>query len=425
MTKLRSLLFSVLTYLILSSLWATTAANLRAETICAGESCLGYDIDDACCDCRDSSWLERHGISISGLLWQSVNTNSRNPQNTPPPGAGNFPAGGWIYRGDEYMLNRLELFLSKPTNTEDCDWDIGGNIDLLYGTDYILLQSRGLETHGDFTGKWNSDNGVGLFGGGLQGLALPEAYLEVAYRNAQVKLGHFYHPLGFERYDPNANLIGNTLTYSGTFSQFAPVTGMQVDVQMNERLALTGGFHRGDANWEDNNDRLNGYGMVSWTSCDAMTELRYTFDIGAEDDAGVQDQYIHSIVWQQRFCEKWIYAINHQFGHVSGGAPGGGDATWYSFVNHLAYEVNDKLIVGMRYEWFDDVDGTRVFPAPGAGVWNEIDFGGTYRLTETIWLRPELRWDWFDADAGVASGPFKNGTRRSQFMASLSLFVFI
>ena len=36
-------------------------------------------------------------------------------------------------------------------------------------------------------------------------------------------------------------------------------------------------------------------------------------------------------------------------------------------------------------------------------------------------VRPEVRWDWFDADAGVGPGPFKNGTERSQFMAAVDL----
>ena len=64
-------------------------------------------------------------------------------------------------------------------------------------------------------------------------------------------------------------------------------------------------------------------------------------------------------------------------------------------------------------------------PAPGPGVWNAVAAGGTYKICPNLWLRPELRWDWFDADAGVGPGPFKDGTERSQFLASFSVFTFL
>lgn len=91
----------------------------------------------------------------------------------------------------------------------------------------------------------------------------------------------------------------------------------------------------------------------------------------------------------------------------------------------IGYQFNDQLHGGVRYEWFNDDDGTRVIPTPGSGAWNAITTGGTYKVTPKLWLRPELRWDWFDADSGVGPGPFKNGTKRDQFLASFSVFMFL
>jgi hypothetical protein len=103
-------------------------------------------------DCCSDGFLESLGIDISGYMQQSINTNSRNPTN-PPTGAGNWPGAGWTYRNDEYMLNRMYLSFSRTPDTSNGQWDIGGAVDVLYGTDYQFLQSRGLETHGDFTNK--------------------------------------------------------------------------------------------------------------------------------------------------------------------------------------------------------------------------------------------------------------------------------
>ena len=86
--------------------------------------------------------------------------------------------------------------------------------------------------------------------------------------------------------------------------------------------------------------------------------------------------------------------------------------------------MNEKTIVGVRYEWFDDTNGTAIFPPsinPGPGVWHELAFGGTYKYCPNLWLRPQIRWDWFDADPGVGPGPWGDGTERSRFIASFSV----
>ncbi len=375
---------------------------------------------DECCD----GLFERLGLDFSVYMQQSINTNSRNPTN-PPAGAGNWPGAGWTYRNDEYMFNRLYLTLLRKPNTENGQWGIGGEVDVLYGTDYQFLQSRGLETHNDNTNKWNSGQGSGLFGVGLMGVALPQAFLEVANENVSLKLGHFYHPLGFVRLDLSGAQIGNTGTYSLFYAEFLPVTGGMADIKVNDQMTITAGLHRGNGNWSDNNDKINGFGGVNWISEDGNTLIMYKGDVGAEDNAGINDQYIQSIVFERKFCERWAYIFQSDYGFVRNGVPGGGDANFYSIINMVGVQVNEKLHGGIRYELFDDVDGTRVVPAPGPGIWNAIAVGGTYKIHENLWLRPELRWDWFDADSGVGPGPFKNGTERSRFLASFSVFMFL
>jgi hypothetical protein len=34
-----------------------------------------------------------------------------------------------------------------------------------------------------------------------------------------------------------------------------------------------------------------------------------------------------------------------------------------------------------------------------------------------------IRWDWFDADAGVPAGPFANGAKRNQLTAAVDLII--
>ena len=366
---------------------------------------------------------DRFGIEANGMLWHSVNTNNRNPTNQ-PAGVGSAPGGLFLYRSDEYMLNWLGMSFSKAAKQNQAGWDFGGAAHFVFGTDYFSLQSRGLELEGDGSNKWNSDFGSGLIGG-LHGLALPELYGEATFRRWHFTFGKFFHSMGFSRYLPNLNSIGNTRSYSAIFGEFSTVTGLQANYQLTEQLTITSCVHQGDANWEDNNGKLSSYFGFDWTSEDGDTELRFIFDVGREDDAGLNDQYVHAIVYQRRFRENWLYLAHHNFGWIANGVGAGQNQDWYSLEQHLAYELSEKITVGMRYEFFADPDGVTVAPSPGKGTYHMLDVGGTYRMTESIWFRPELRWEWFDADGSVAApGPFGDGTQRSQFVGSFSMFVY-
>ena len=62
----------------------------------------------------------------------------------------------------------------------------------------------------------------------MMGLAMPQLYAELAYSDAKVKLGHFYHPGGFIGFDPVKGIMGNTNTYTLIYNSNLPVTGESV-----------------------------------------------------------------------------------------------------------------------------------------------------------------------------------------------------
>ena len=362
------------------------------------------------------------GITVGGHIQQGATTNSRNPTN-PPVGVGNFPATQWNYRNDEYMLNQILLTVGRETDTGGCGWDVGGDIDLVYGTDYIFLQSRGLETRGDLTNRWNSASGAGFGDNGLMGLALPQMYLEVARDDLTAKMGHFYHPIGYIKRIPTENDYYST-TYGFTFSfeQFQ-VTGLNATWQLTDQVSIGGGFHRGMQNWEDNNGNLNGFGVLNWTSCDEKSSFSFVFDMGNEDDAGQALRYLQSIIFERELGDRWSYVFYSDFGFEQDAIAGGGTAYWYNVVQYLAYQINPCWTVGVRYEWFDDLDGFIVDPTPGPGVFQDLTFGLNYTPNDWLIVRPEVRWDWFDARSGVGPGPFKDGTERNQFMAAIDAII--
>jgi hypothetical protein len=383
---------------------------------------------NAACDapsCDPDPWklfgncsrLEQWGIGINGHLEQGITTNSRNPTN-PAAGVGNFPATQMNYRNDEYMFNSLYLTVERKTDTGDCSWDIGGHMDIMYGTNYQFLQSRGLETDRDFSNHWNSGSGSGFGGLGLMGLALPQLYLEAAYNDLTVQLGHFYLPVGYERQIATENTFySNSYGFTFAFETFQ-VVGLYANWKPTDGIQIGGGFHRGMGNWVDNNNDLSGFGAVTLAADDGSRSLSFQFSLGNEADVGTQTLYVQSLTFEQEIGDRWSYLVHSNFGFQENVLPGNQTAYWYNVVQEVSYKMNTCWTAGVRFEWFDDMDGYFVAPTPGPGTFYDLTLGLKYTPSTNWIIRPEIRWDSFDADSGVGPGPFGNGTKRNQFMAA-------
>ena len=180
----------------------------------------------------DCEHLTCHGISIRGWLDQSVTGNN---WGTPWNGTVSF-----VDR-EGYQMNQLYLLAEKATDTGGDGWDLGGRVDLLYGTDQRFTMARGLELERDLSGKWNS--------GPFYGLAMPQLYAEVAYNDLKIKFGHYYTIIGYEVVTSPDNFFishAYTMQYGEPFTH----TGFQATYQATDRLSVSAGLHRGWDNWE-------------------------------------------------------------------------------------------------------------------------------------------------------------------------------
>src|SRR5690606_27954143 len=110
-------------------------------------------------------------------------------------------------------------------------------------------QAVGLETR-DFYGDprgfnhWNSNNGTGIGGTGRLGLAMPQAYAEIAYDRLKVKVGHFYTIIGYEVVTAPDNFFYShayTMQYGEPFTH----TGALASYQLSYRVALNAGVVNG------------------------------------------------------------------------------------------------------------------------------------------------------------------------------------
>ena len=85
-------------------------------------------------------------------------------------------------------LNQAYLVFERSLADNSCP-SMGGRLDIVYGTDAFLAESKGFERAADGSVKWNGDN---------YGLAIPQAYGEIGNDQLSLKVGHFYTIVGYE-----------------------------------------------------------------------------------------------------------------------------------------------------------------------------------------------------------------------------------
>ncbi len=370
----------------------------------------------------DFPFLAKRRIEVRGWLDQSFTWNPDSP--------GNRFNGPVTFndRSNEYMLNQLYLITERVTDTEDRVFDLGGRIDLIYGTDHRFLMANGLEfetnADGSIEQTWNRDHR-------FYGVAMPQAYADLAWRDWVFRFGRFYTVVGHEVCTSPDNFF---LSHSYTTQYGEPFThtGMLAKWQLNDRLALSAGFHRGWDQWEDNNDKLGVLGGITWTSLDEDTSISLGIISSNEQPAGESTRNLVSFVFSQRLGERWKYVFQSDIAHEQNALLDGQDAEWYGLVNYLYYELNPCWSLGARYEWFSDDDGVRV---AGLGYpkgislntvpshWQEFSLGVNYTPNANVLVRSELRWDWVDPLVPVNDHPFDDYSDGSQFLWGTDLIL--
>lgn len=378
--------------------------------------------DDVCC----SQWF------FNGWLEQGFTGNPNSD------GGANGPAGtnGPLIFNDqanEYMLNQLYLSVGRKVNRDGCSWDIGGRVDVLFGTDYYFVQATGLETRDDNSQHWNSGNGPRNAGNaGLYGLALPQFYVEanVPWGNGlNLKAGHFYTIMGYESVMAPENFFYSH-SYMMQYGEPFTHTGMLASYETSPCMTWYGGIVRGWNTFEQPNGQVSFLGGFRWVSPHEATKLNFSIITGSEDPTGNNNRTTYSLVFQQQINQCWTYVLEHNLGTEENARLTTSNtlaqANWFGVSNYLYYTVDSCLDVGARFEWFGDPDNARVFGLSNdnlvsGGNYYELTFGANYHPTSWFVLRPELRYDWSDLSAPGITGAYNNGTSKDQFTIGFDL----
>lgn len=348
-----------------------------------------------------------------------------------------IPEPSKVERGSDgaskFQMNQLYLILGIDQERGG-NFSIGGRVDLLYGADYLYTSSIGLETksktwsgfpaetvYGAAT-KWNR-NSTGGFS--EYGLAMPQAYVELyapVLDGLSVKVGHYYSPVGYESVMSPSNFF-YTHSYSMLYGEAQTLTGVLANLKLNRNWSVIGGVDQGWNTWDDAADTVSWLSGLKWQNDCKTSSLAFTLMNGeqvvellpnADPNYRKGDMVNYSLVYQQKLTPALQYVFQHDFGYVQDGSYWINEgrqqfekANWYSIVNYLFYQINDKLAIGGRFEWFKDEGFSRYYSqatrlvyfgetfeqVQGDNMFN-VSLGLNWKPTTWITVRPEIRYDW-------------------------------
>lgn len=318
------------------------------------------------------------------------------------------------------VLNQLYMIVEKPLTATGSNWGIGGRLDFMYGYDFFLTQSNGVERRENGGQRWNAQ-------GQHYGLAMPQAYAEIGNQTFSVKVGHFYTIIGYEGV-PAINNFFYSKSYAYQFAGPFTHWGGLATWHVNDRVTLQGGLVNGWDSLDRDKDSATGLASIKYSAPNDFWSLSFAMVTGNEPSAVAtrfETRTRYSAIFTLHPAERWEYVFHHHYAYQNQGKLDGGTARWYGIDNYLYYALTEQLRAGLRFEWMRDEAGTRVGGnpvrdnpnlGPFAGSFYSVSVGLNYRPYPNVLIRPEVRADWFDGQRQ----PFNDGLNKNQVLAAIN-----
>ncbi|MCA9109965.1 MAG: porin [Planctomycetaceae bacterium] len=298
--------------------------------------------------------------------------------------------GGWTQWGytskstglfntnpDRFNNHQTWIYLEKAVDGSE-GIDFGGRVDVMYGTD-----SEDTQAFGNNPGNWDFMNGFD-YGAGY-GWAFPQAYLEAAYGDFSVKVGHFYTLLGYEVVTAPDNFFFShafTMYNSEAFTH----TGVLGTYSASDNVTVYGGWTAG---WDTGFDQFqDGSSFLGGFSVGLGEDVTFTYITTAGDFGAIGTGYSHSIVVDVALTDNLNYVFQSDLLHNEDipdpTLPVGTVNETIGVNQYLFYTITDRVAIGGRAEWWKN-DGNSV----GA-----LTAGVNIRPHANLVIRPELRYQW-------------------------------
>jgi len=345
-----------------------------------------------------------------------------------------------VLENNKGYLNQLDLTFERTIDVTQKQFDVGGKMDLVYGSDARFTPSSGLlDRQASFSQEAWFD--------------IHQLYLDFALpvgNGVRLRVGKFEF---FKILDPNASTFythpyeyGNGFPYT--------LTGISAQTSISPQMTIEGGISRGwDQTLRDNNSAaLDGFGRFAW---DINDKSRFTISAITGPEQFKDNVHFTTAVdatYEYTVSEPLLLLFDVVYGHQSGAQLGGfpgsnspsgipgarsiGGVNSYGLNVAAIYKINDMVTLNARAEWYRDEEGyyfgeTQVDTSSGIAVFTprgtnlyEATIGLTVTpfhntaLGDNFILRPEIRYDYSSHDFFHLNS-FGVGTRHDQFTIAM------
>jgi len=320
---------------------------------------------------------------------------------------------GFTREGNAGNITQAWFTAERAIDTDKYGTDWGFRVDTIYGTDGADAQSYG---DGGFDGKW------GVSGDGYAA-AIFQAYAEFGVNNFSMIVGKFETTIGYECLDETEELF-NSHTYMYDHEPMTH-TGILGTYDMTEKFSVNFGVTTGNDNSFEG--RSDDYGFLfgatyqftdrfsvsyagMWNRVTEGSTMGFDyFDVFEGEDVETMNEYMHTIAVSWDITDRLNYTFVTNYGSMSDKSTDTMLYGQFGIANYLAYTLTDKITIGTRFEWFrqwaeeDSLYGSDFDEAE----YYALSAAMTYRPTEHIMVRPEVRYDWVeegDDDEGFSGG---------------------
>jgi len=401
-------------------------------------------LDDFCapvCQPTHSGILGPGCLFVEGWVDQGFNVNSNKNTSSNLPMVTNDREG--------YQLNQVYLSFGRRVIKAD-QWALGGQIDVMYGTDYYYMTSTGLETTIDNKPHINGqeeDQAEYRANYAMYGMALPQFFAEIyapILNGVDVKVGHFNSVMGFESNQATQNFFYSR-SYQSVYGMPTSMTGVITDWKLTESWSLIAGAVNEWNAFNTGDDQFSFVGGATYENMAGNFALSAIVMTGQQKAACFQpygypedanSTTLFNLIAKYKFTDRLAYVAEFTYGNNDAVVNEGEEnefkgRNWYGFSNYLFYCMNDHLTLGARFEWFHDKEntvlngGNRVTLSNTPANYFCWSFGANWDPLTWLTVRPELRWDYSDLEIEGAKNGFAydNGNSKYQFTVGCDAIV--
>lgn len=303
-----------------------------------------------------------------------------------------FTVAGWFQAGyhahsdgifntypHHVQLHQGYLYAEKVADGSD-GLGFGGRADVVYGTDGPNTQSFGNDPGVfDFSDAFNRGDEIGS---SSHGWAIPQLYVEAAYGDVSVKMGHFYTPMGYQVVPATGNFF-YSIPWTFNFSEPFTHTGALATYSASDDVTLYGGWVLG---MDTGFDQFRaGNAFLGGTSIALLDNVKATYLVCTGNLGWMGEGYMHSIVFDWVINDDWEYVAQSDLVHTN--LDPFGITNGYNTIGlnqYLFYTINERLRAGVRGEWWK---------ANGVSIY-DFTAGLNVHAHANLLIRPEWRYRW-------------------------------